>query len=177
MNRSFHLKSSEYPEITLRTIAESDLECLRNWKNKNRQYFFFQGMISPADQMRWFEGYLTREHDNMFMVVNDTLDIGCMGIRLLDRECDIYNVILGRPEMGGRRLMTRAFHLMCSYAAAEYKTRLTAKVLLTNPSINWYQQNGFRVVGKHSDHLKIERDQTAYPPCSVVAFHNSTTQP
>jgi RimJ/RimL family protein N-acetyltransferase len=168
MNRKYLLSCLEYPGILLRTIGYEDLGNLRNWKNENRQFFFFQGIISPEDQRNWFEGYLQREHDYMFMVLSDGGIIGCMGFRLQDGKGDIYNVILGVPEMGGRGTMGKAFNVMCSYALKNYPSGLGLKVLTENPARDWYLRNGFQKSGTKEDHLLLEVDPAVYKFCRVL---------
>jgi ribosomal protein S18 acetylase RimI-like enzyme len=168
MKRTLLLTSSEYTQLALRSISVGDLENLRQWKNANRQYFFYKGIISPEDQRRWFEGYLLREHDHMFIVAAQGVDIGCMAFRQMEKGGDIYNVILGPPEFGGHGWMAKAFHIMCSYAIDKYPTRLAAKVLCDNPALEWYCRNGFQRVADFPDYVEIVLDRAQYKNCSVI---------
>ena len=168
MKRTLLLTHSEYTQLALRSISADDLENLRQWKNANRQYFFYQEIISSEDQRRWFDGYLSREHDYMFIVVAQGTDIGCMAFRQLEAGGDIYNVILGLSEFGGYGWMARAFHIMCSYAIKKYPTRLAAKVLRDNPALEWYYRNGFKQVVAFPDYVEIELDRVQYKKCSVI---------
>jgi ribosomal protein S18 acetylase RimI-like enzyme len=168
MNRRFVLESPGHPGIALRAVGPEDLDNLRNWKNENRRSFFFQGIISPEGQRQWFEGYLKREHDYMFLVLSEGRTAGCMGFRLLEGKGDIYNVILAVPEMGGRGVMGRAFNIMCSHALKNYPSGLGLKVLIDNPARGWYLRNGFREIEAREDHLVLEADPAAYQFCRVV---------
>lgn len=165
MNKRFRLRSEEFPEIGLRTIAEVDLENLRIWKNDHRESFFFKGLISPEDQVKWFQGYLERPHDYMFIVAVDDHSIGCLGFRDIDEGVDIYNVILGVPEMGHRGLMDKALKILCTYVQKEYPGRQGAKVLRNNPALNWYQRNGFERVGDNEEYLDVKLDQESFRSC------------
>jgi ribosomal protein S18 acetylase RimI-like enzyme len=173
MNRKFVLSSPSYPRAWLRTVLPFDSDKLRIWKNEHRHFFFYQDLISPEDQERWFEGYLAREHDYMFMVITQGQDIGCMGFRLLGDTCDIYNVISGLPQMRGSGFMRQGFHIMCSYALSHYRTRISAKVIHGNPAIGWYSRNGYRKVAEYKDYLEMEIDQAAYWPCLVMERSDS----
>lgn len=168
MNRKIVLESPVYSGISLRAIGREDLENLRTWKNENRQYFFFQGIISPEGQRQWFEDYSKREHDYMFLVLSEGHSAGCMGFRLLEGKGDIYNVILGVTGMGGRGIMGKALNIMCSYALKKYPSGLALKVLIGNPAREWYFRNGFRKIETKKDHLVLEADPAAYPFCPVV---------
>lgn|SRR3989338_6660350 len=157
MRGSFSLTTAASDEITLRTIQKADCENLRMWKNSNRAAFFFQGIIIPEGQRQWFKQYLDRSDDYMFMVVYQNEDIGCMGFRLLDGQVDIYNVILGRREFGGKGLMGRAMMLMCGYINHSFQCRIRVKALCSNLSaIRWYKKNRFKKVDENDKFLKLE---------------------
>lgn len=63
------IKAEIFDDVSLRTITETDCDNLRQWKNNNRKAFFFQDIISMQMQMKWFQSYLERENDFMFMVM------------------------------------------------------------------------------------------------------------
>jgi len=142
VDQFFLLTSDVFPDGYLRSIAESDCENLRAWKNKYRHSFFYQEVISPEDQIRWFQGYLSRTDDYMFMVGDDS-DVGCMGFRLLEGKIDVYNVIRGIPDRGRKGLMRQAIQIMCAYALSSYGCEVGCKVLIYNPAIAWYEGCGF----------------------------------
>lgn len=165
MHRPISLKCTQYPELCLRAVLAQDQENLRNWKNANRDRFFFKEEISPADQMVWFSSYLDREDDFMFVVHAGGTDIGCMGFRLRGTDWDIYNVILGNLALGGKGYMGEALRIMCSYAIALRPLRITAQVLNKNPALSWYYRNSFRAEAFLADHTQIELDHDAFVPC------------
>ena len=167
MRDVFSLKSPSFPEVTLRTAGPQDQENLRNWKNSNRQRFFFQGIISPQAQEDWFARYVARERDYMFMVEAEKREIGCMAIRWEDGAWDIYNVILGRPDGGRKGHMRGALQMMCSFALGVSRATVAAKVLKDNPALEWYCRNGFMVTGSGSDHAVIELGP-AFSPCPLT---------
>jgi RimJ/RimL family protein N-acetyltransferase len=141
---------------------------LRGWKNDHRESFFFKGIIAPADQVKWFQGYLGRSHDYMFVVLFNGRALGCLGFRYIEQGVDIYNVILGIPEMRQKGLMGKALRMMCSYAQKEYPGAQGAKVLRSNPAVGWYQRNGFKIARFHEDHVDIELDQVTFKPCRLI---------
>jgi RimJ/RimL family protein N-acetyltransferase len=163
----------ERPDLRLRSIVEDDLETLRLWKNAHRQFFFFQEVIVPEQQRFWFQQFRTREHDYMFMVRYRTVDIGCMGFRLLDGKIDIYNVILGRKEHANRGIMSMAMCLMNGFAALKFTEEITARVLRTNPALAWYLKNGFELVETFETYYLVRltdrvcRYRVCYKPSKV----------
>jgi ribosomal protein S18 acetylase RimI-like enzyme len=167
MNEALLLVSEALPGISLRSAALADCDRLRAWKNENRQYFFFQDLISPEGQRRWFAGYLLRPDDWMFMVLEGDRSIGCMGFRARDGQADVYNVILGQADDGGRGLMSGAFRLMCSFARQELGVPVVARVLKTNPALAWYRKRGFDVVGEEDTHVLIRLSEQRFEPVAV----------
>ncbi len=141
MDRNFILRSDAVA-VFLRSIAASDCDPLRAWKNANRHAFFYQNLISPDEQMTWFRAYRERPNDHMF-IVSVSPDMGCMGFRLEEGKVDVYNVIRGVSDAGRRGEMRDALHLMCSYALTRYACEVGCKVLADNPAVAWYERCGF----------------------------------
>lgn len=159
MDRDITLSDNAVPDVTLCSIGETHIERLRKWKNKHRKAFFFRETISPQVQREWFQGYLERSDDYMFVVQFRGMTIGCMGFRYVDGEVDIYNVILGIPAMGKRGIMGQALCMLCNYAHREYRSTISVKVLSDNPAIAWYERNGFKEVATFQspmDHIRME---------------------
>lgn len=143
----------------MRAIDTGDLERLRLWKNANRSAFFFQGEITERGQREWFEGYLARPDDFMFMV-NESL--GCLGFRLVKGAADVYNV-MAAPQASGRGLMRSAMILLCSHILAERCPRIGCLVLKGNPALGWYEKCGYRVAREAENHLELELG--SFSPC------------
>ena len=167
MNKRITLKCSSF-DVSLRTIAKTDLENLRQWKNTHRFSFFFQDLISSEQQSAWFEGYLGRPNDYMLMIINKGHPIGCLGFRLQNGTADVYNVILGNPALGKRGLMSQAMQLMCSYIATNFTHTIVAQVLTNNPAIEWYNKNGFYENLRHDTYVEMELDMAKFSTCHVT---------
>jgi RimJ/RimL family protein N-acetyltransferase len=108
--------------------------------------------ISPEQQRQWLRDYNNRADDFMFVVVLNSISIGCMGIRITNDVWDIYNVILGSLIHKKQGYMSKAFHEMLNFANSERDVPVTLKVLKTNPAVGWYQQNGFVISSERNDH-------------------------
>ena len=143
------------PGLLLRSAAVADLEKLRVWKNSQSQFFFHQSEIRSEQQRAWFEAFVQRPNDFMLMVEHQSTAKGCMGIRLLDSEWDIYNVILGDPAFGKQGHMGRAFAAMLAMARQERNLPITLKVLKHNPAVGWYLKNGFTTAFAAEDHFGL----------------------
>lgn len=143
------------PGLRLRSATDLDLDMLRTWKNAQSQFFFHQAEISPAQQRAWFDAFVQRPDDYMLMVEHQGTAKGCMGIRLLDTEWDIYNVILGDPTFGKQGHMGRAFAAMLGMARQQHDLPITLKVLKHNPAVGWYLKNGFTTASEAADHFGL----------------------
>jgi RimJ/RimL family protein N-acetyltransferase len=145
-----------YPELVLRTIKSNDLENLRNWKNTHREAFFHQEIISPEQQQQWYQGYLQRPHDAMFIISYYDQPIGCIGFRKLEDRIDIYNVIMGDQQLSGKGLMRRSLHALVSEAAHQFPgLPVTLKVLKGNPALEWYLKSGFTIESECDTYLNL----------------------
>ena len=69
-------------DVKLKMIDEADIDNLREWKNAERNNFFFNKIITVEQQREWLEAYQKRMDDFMYIILVNDLPIGCMGIRL-----------------------------------------------------------------------------------------------
>ena len=127
----------------LKLIDINDLETIRIWKNKNSNYFFHTEIITKDLQLDWYSKYILRDEDYMFVILKDNVVFGCMGIRKIDLQWDIYNVILGIESYGKRGYMSKAFKKMNDFSQEIYSLPITLKVLKHNPAVSWYLKNNF----------------------------------
>jgi len=91
-----------------------------------------------------------------------------MGVWLRDQHADVYNVILGLREFGGRGVMSQAFRMMCSYAQQHLSPNVTAQVLKNNPAVGWYVKCGFDIVAEESTHYQIQLSADRFMPVPVT---------
>jgi RimJ/RimL family protein N-acetyltransferase len=75
-----------------------------------------------------------------------------MGIRVLESAWDVYNVILGLPDHGGKGLMGKSLQTMLRFALSLHAMPITLEVLRNNPAVAWYQKNGFVITSEQRDH-------------------------
>lgn len=149
------------PSYLLREAVEDDQETLRAWKNAHSHRFFHHEKISPAQQRQWFTHYLTRDEDHLFMVLIETLPIGCIGIRLLDDHWDLYNVIRGVHRLHLSGCMGTALHHVIEFALQRKAIPVQLKVLAKN----------LRTTGiKRICSLLSKRDKTTLS-CSIRLFN------
>lgn len=160
MIKRLEISSVDANPIRLRHIEKSDLDCLREWKNQNREWFSYKALISIDAQVAWFNSYAKRPDDHMFIVKMENTSIGCMGFRLESGTLDIYNVILGDRGMGSKGYMGKAITLMCAFIREQYgDLRIGLRVLRENPAVRWYKKNGFIETGETRDCFLLQLDR------------------
>ena len=78
MNKRVTVICKDFPNLKMVSASETDQDSLRRWKNDHRTSFFYQEIIQPEQQLKWFQKYQDRSDDYMFMVEEDGCPIGCM---------------------------------------------------------------------------------------------------
>lgn len=156
----------EDAKVVLVSISSNDIEKIRIWKNEHRNSFFYNKIITSEEQIKWFENYLKRENDFIFVVSFKNKDIGCIAFREINRLIDIYNVILGDKSFGGKGLMSIANRLMCSFIMDNYNEEITVKVLKTNPAIKWYLKNNFYETDIEDNYMLLKLDTIKFKKIS-----------
>jgi len=157
-NKTILLFRTGADNYSVRTIGQADIELLREWKNANRESFFFRKIITPEMQEEWFKSYQQRENDFMLVIVNNSERVGCIGFRRLKDRIDLYNLIVGKTEDAGKGNMSGALDLVCAEAKKRYPgLPIMVSVLRTNPALKWYAKRGFTTVAEHEDYVELER--------------------
>ncbi len=138
-------------KISIKPINKSHLSKLRLWKNQNKNNFFHKDLITQEDQTKWYKLFKSRKNDYMFVITNNNSLVGCMGIRLINDEWDVYNVILGNLKYSKKGIMSIAFLKMIEYALSLKKTKISLKVLKKNPAIIWYKKKNFEIINSNEN--------------------------
>lgn len=160
--------SDEILNMRLRSTEQMDIEMLRTWKNKNRDRFFFKEIISAGQQIKWFEQYLLREEDSIFIVEIRDSDqwkrIGCLGYRKLEDTVDLYNIIRGE-KTEEKSSMKEAMKLLLAYVTKKYACPIKCDVLIDNPAVEWYNRCGFVIKEQIDDFyiMMFERQKIQLP--------------
>ncbi len=162
------LSLSGHPDFQLREIGIQDIENLRTWKNENKNSFFLNQDITPEQQQNWFEKFVSRENDYMFIVEQkvgeDWEKIGCMGFRKLEQEgcIDAYNIIRSKKIEPASFTMSDVFLTMLAYAASLFPDLpIRCKVLSKNPAVEWYKKNSFSIVAPVENYYLMELSNDA----------------
>ena len=150
------IKVESYPGVFITLNIMNYLNDLRVWKNRNKNFFYYKKNISMSEQRSWFQSYLDRPSDYMFVVLFNGDRVGCMGVRNIGLAWDVYNIILGEVHYGGRGIMSSAFQAMLRFCGEQNELPITLEVLKDNPAINWYRKNGFLPIYESADSVNMK---------------------
>ncbi len=167
MKASLVVTSEVHPSVVIASIRLEHCEMLRALKNSNREYFFYKGLINTEQQREWFDGYLERTQDYMFTVRHSGADVGVAGFRELDHHWDLYNIILKDSKLRGSGVMSQALVLLCSAARAIAQLPIQARVLNSNPAMQWYLKNGLVVRETTPEYATLIADPRTFDFCEV----------
>lgn len=151
------IKSIVFDKLEICGLTSLDLDLIRIWKNNNSQYFFKKNTISSNDQIKWFKKYSDTANDFMFIIKFENKKIGTIGIRKHEGNWDIYNVILGEKEFGGKGFISEALNLIIEFAINKYTYDITARVLKSNENIKWYIENNFQIIDEKNDYYLVKK--------------------
>lgn len=170
------ISQKDKPDFRLKLIDETDLENLRVWKNKNKEYFFHQSVITKAQQITWYKDvYLTDKTNYMFVVEekigNGFMSVGCCGYRLKNDVVDVYNIMRGR-KTGSEHQMSTAFMMMNAYIAKVLNYKITCVVLRQNPARSWYEKLGFEAVLNNDEYVTYELNKNKIPDFELEVQKN-----
>ncbi len=145
--------------FTIRSAQWRDVELLRVWKNKHRQFFFTKDEIKSEDQEKWFRTYLEDDSISMYMCEFDGSCLACVGMKEIgNMRLELFNLICGEPKVLGLGLMRHFYQSLeemlktCGYAGIELS------VLKDNPAVTWYKKQGFVQMGEASDFFRMEKE-------------------
>src|SRR5271155_1456213 len=112
--------------VTLRKITEADTPLLVKWRNENAKFFPPQPDWTLESHLKWFrEKYQADPSDNMFMVLLDGKEIGCLAMTIKNGEGELERMILGEKELARGGKMRDGFRqLMDAYKLDRYWLRV-----------------------------------------------------
>jgi len=150
----------------LRPLEELDLEVVRQWRNQDhiRSNFINSDYITREKQKKWYQDYIQRDDDLMF-VIEDTgvfkCPVGTVALYHIDRinlRAEFGRLMIGHQGAGRKGFAYKATRLLCHFA---FKTLGLKEICLrvfdsNRPAIGLYQKVGFTVVdGKKADKPRL----------------------
>jgi diamine N-acetyltransferase len=136
--------------VRLRLLERADLEMTLGWRNQNREWFLDSAVLSMDQHRTWFERYLARENDCIFIIERlpsgePVGQISLYNIDTIRKEAEYGRLIIGEPSARRRGIASLSTHMLLEYAFENLGLQTIAlEVLATNlPAIALYRKCGF----------------------------------
>lgn len=149
-----HDLARDLNRICLKPLDSSEIEALRLLRNKHRECFIYNEVISYDEQVRWFESYLKKENDVMFSVIHKETQhwIGAVALYNINREllnAEFGRLLIDAAETGEKGLGLEATLCTCQIGFSSLGLKkIYLEVFEENLSaIRTYEKAGFCVVG------------------------------
>lgn len=148
--------------LQLRLIEEVDLDTTLEWRNREdiRVWFKTADIISPSQHREWFQRYLTKDDDFLFVAVQDGMLVGQGSI--YDIEWAAGRAQIGRflvaPEHQNKGLARSICRHLIDFAWSTLElTQLYLEVREQNErAIRAYAANNFQVHSRYDGLLRME---------------------
>ncbi len=149
-------------KINLIEISENDLLIMMEWRNDkdNRKYFFSQEIITFENQKKWYQSYLKKDNDKMFIIkTKNDISIGTIAlynINIDKKYGEIGRILIGDKKFRRMGYATRAIKLLINKAFEIFKLEEIFLQVSDNNrnAINLYKKCGF-VINKQSQYKSI----------------------
>lgn len=148
----FHKFEGKYDKIILEPLKKEDIEDLRLLRNKkeNRECFIYQKEISKEEQEKWFEKYLEKETDIMFVVSlkEDKRPIGYVALYDIDNEkknCEFGRIIVDKTKVLEKGIGTQITKCCCDIGFEKLGMNMIYLEVFSDniPALKTYLKVGF----------------------------------
>ncbi|MBD2864803.1 GNAT family N-acetyltransferase [Paenibacillus oceani] len=153
MNHSYTVL---YEDIKLRSLEEKDIEKVRNWRNLEwaRTSFLNADIISQEQQLAWYQKYIKKENDLMFVIEWGGMDIGIVALYNIDYTKSIAEfgrLLIGEPLARGKGIGKKVVKAICNFGFNEIKIEtIVLEVLESNSyATKIYLDAGFNCKDKY----------------------------
>lgn len=113
----------EKGRIRLRLLERSDLPMTLRWRNRDdiRKWFIHPKVISPEQHREWFERYLERDNDYVF-IIEETSDfqkpVGQISLYNIDwnqKHAEYGRLMIGEPDAERKGIAKESSRLLLDY--------------------------------------------------------------
>jgi diamine N-acetyltransferase len=148
-------------KLRLRAIEAADLPLMVSWRNDPQVYrhFFEYEPLSLEMQKRWFEGFLSRADEKLWIAeeTETSEPIGTIGLGRIDwpsRKAELGRVLVFPSDRRGKGYGRAVCRLAIGYAFGHLNLhRLWLEVFANNePAVGLYRSLGFQEEGRLRQH-------------------------
>ena len=148
--------------LLLRPLEEKDLATTLQWRNQDdiRKNFFHKDIISYEQHHTWFEKYITKNDDMVFVGELNGEIIGQLAIydiNVSTKKAEVGRFIIS-PKYAGRGYMKKLINLLFELCSTLKIETLYLYVIPTNyKAISLYQKLGFVAIRTTTESILMER--------------------
>ncbi len=149
-------------EICLRMCQFTDLPLTLSWRNKEdiRQWFFNSDPITMEGHRSWFQNYLERDNDFLFIIEYEKTPVGQISLYNINWENqtgEYGRLLIGDPIARGRGVSKRATNILLKIGFDELLlNEINLEVKKTNlAAINVYSSCGFKIIEETNQILRM----------------------
>ena len=166
--------------LVLRPINESDVEWLRETRNKYRDHFFDSGEITAEQQRGWYKKYRETHTDQMFiMELKDGTKIGTIAIYNIDvaKRTATFGRFLLLNEFTHKGYAEEAVKCLLDYCWNKMRLyKLNIEVYLENlDAIAIYARAGFKT-GKPIIHLEKVNEKVDFNKPMIIGSYDDMSE-
>lgn len=152
-----HEYSIQYENISLRPLAERDIEYLREWRNspENTTYLRKLDYITSEQQRNWYNSYLENDDEICFSIIETEQLNRIVGSASLynfkGKQAEFGKILIGDKQAHGRKI---GYHALVALARLGFDQLNLEKIVLechehNGAAFHIYSQVGFHIVGEH----------------------------
>ena len=149
----------ESKRLIYRPLEWEDIEDLRVLRNRNRDFFFSTDLVTEEGQRKWYEHYLEKQDDIMFVVEKKEQPgqfIGAGALYDIDWDamtCEYGRTVIDKELAPEKGIGTEATAAMCMFGFDVLQmNKIIGYVLKSNERILKVDQRaGYRIIEEQED--------------------------
>jgi diamine N-acetyltransferase len=157
----------EKEAVRLRLLEKSDLERTLSWRNQNRQCFFNSDLLSMNQHMAWFNRYLARDDDYVFIIERlsgEKEPVGQISLYKIDwekRQAEFGRLLIGEPAAKRKGIAKKATEILLDYTFTNLGIdTIQLEVLPGNsPAILLYEKCGFMQTATNANSIVMTKQR------------------
>ena len=163
MRNEKKIKIIDGESVQLRPLENGDLCYTLAWRNRGdaRIWFKHSAELSEAQHQAWYESYVERDDDMIWVVWADGRRVGQVSVYDIDKTEGIAEVgrFLAAPEAAGHGFIFRACGLLINYCREQLRLhQLYLEVLPSNHrAIHLYHSLGFSIKQQNQKAVYMEK--------------------
>jgi RimJ/RimL family protein N-acetyltransferase len=138
--------------LTLRPLFHDDIERVRQWRNQDsiRTSFIDQNIISSEQQQKWFQLYLEKVSDMMFIIEVNNQPVGAAALyNMNESSIEFGRLMIGESSALGKGIGAEASQLLVRFAINELRLQKVYLYVFANNvrAKSIYEACGFKQSG------------------------------